>query len=422
MLELLISILFIPGIVRGLKRGTWIPVGSKSSLPSKTSIKILNEKYVIWENPINNEWSLGKDVCPHRLAPLSQGRVDDKTGCIECPYHGWQFSSSGKCTKLPQSKPKYKEQGKSLEMIPLMETGDIIWGCFPLNNGEFSKKPNQVFPELDDVHTVFTRELPYSFDFLVENFMDPAHIPFAHHGLQGVRSDGINIPMNVITQINDTEKIEIQFRDRIRGKMRDGIVSFTSPAYYHFRVKDDSGEYKIQLMVLITPVSVGLTRVHLAFIDNNLPNKLPKWISHSFSNTFLETDIWLHNCELEASRNNVEAIDSYHMPTTSDIGTRAWRKWWKKHLSNIPAFSSNLDKIVKVKELTPEEQKERIKSHIDGCIHCQNALKRSSLIRIFSVITLVFVNTRPLLSVFSFFFLNKLSQTIDEMILGNKSI
>jgi phenylpropionate dioxygenase-like ring-hydroxylating dioxygenase large terminal subunit len=26
---------------------------------------------------------------------LSQGRVDPQTGCIECPYHGWQFNSTG---------------------------------------------------------------------------------------------------------------------------------------------------------------------------------------------------------------------------------------------------------------------------------------------------------------------------------------
>ena len=36
----------------------------------------------------------------------------------------------------------------------------------------------------------FIKELPYSWYILVENFMDPAHIPFAHHGLQGKRSDG----------------------------------------------------------------------------------------------------------------------------------------------------------------------------------------------------------------------------------------
>jgi hypothetical protein len=39
--------------------------------------------------------------------------------------------------------------------------------------------------ELDMTATYYSRELPYSFDFLVENLADPAHIPFAHHKLLG---------------------------------------------------------------------------------------------------------------------------------------------------------------------------------------------------------------------------------------------
>ena len=35
------------------------------------------------------------DVCPHRMAPLSQGRIDPHSGCIECPYHGQQFDTKG---------------------------------------------------------------------------------------------------------------------------------------------------------------------------------------------------------------------------------------------------------------------------------------------------------------------------------------
>jgi phenylpropionate dioxygenase-like ring-hydroxylating dioxygenase large terminal subunit len=39
------------------------------------------------------------DVCPHRFAPLSMGRVlDDR---IECPYHGWQFDTAGQCQAMP---------------------------------------------------------------------------------------------------------------------------------------------------------------------------------------------------------------------------------------------------------------------------------------------------------------------------------
>ena len=33
------------------------------------------------------------------------------------------------------------------------------------------------------------RELPYGFEVLIENVLDPAHVPFAHHGSIGNRND-----------------------------------------------------------------------------------------------------------------------------------------------------------------------------------------------------------------------------------------
>jgi phenylpropionate dioxygenase-like ring-hydroxylating dioxygenase large terminal subunit len=46
------------------------------------------------------------DECPHRLAPLSQGRVDRTTNCIECPCHGWQFHANGTLVNIPQLEPE----------------------------------------------------------------------------------------------------------------------------------------------------------------------------------------------------------------------------------------------------------------------------------------------------------------------------
>jgi phenylpropionate dioxygenase-like ring-hydroxylating dioxygenase large terminal subunit len=39
------------------------------------------------------------DRCPHRMAPLSGGKVVG--GLLECPYHGWQFDGSGRCRAIP---------------------------------------------------------------------------------------------------------------------------------------------------------------------------------------------------------------------------------------------------------------------------------------------------------------------------------
>lgn len=44
-----------------------------------------------------------EDRCPHRLAPLSAGWVED--GKLRCGYHGWLFDQDGRCTLIPANGP-----------------------------------------------------------------------------------------------------------------------------------------------------------------------------------------------------------------------------------------------------------------------------------------------------------------------------
>jgi phenylpropionate dioxygenase-like ring-hydroxylating dioxygenase large terminal subunit len=37
--------------------------------------------------------------CPHQGAHLGGGKVVD--GCIQCPFHEWEFNSEGKACKIP---------------------------------------------------------------------------------------------------------------------------------------------------------------------------------------------------------------------------------------------------------------------------------------------------------------------------------
>ena len=116
--------------------GTWLPVFSVNNLeytpgePQK--VKILNRNWVVWKDNLENVWSMQEDICPHKFAPLSQGRVEQKTGCIECPYHGWQFDTSGKCSKIPQNNANFDKNifsilSKSLEFrIQLNWTSQLL--------------------------------------------------------------------------------------------------------------------------------------------------------------------------------------------------------------------------------------------------------------------------------------------------------
>ena len=83
--------------------------------------------------------------------------------------------------------------------------------------------PEEMFPTLrEDMErnkTYYVRDLPYSQDILVENFLDPSHVPFAHHSLQSVRSDGSPVPMTAI--VSNFTHVELAFKDKSRGKVRE---------------------------------------------------------------------------------------------------------------------------------------------------------------------------------------------------------
>ena len=133
-----------------------------------------------------------RDACAHKFAPLSQGRVDPVTKCLECPYHGWQFGESGACTAIPQLEAgQATPRAAAVPSFDTRLTGDVLWAFFDeaqVDKGvvgeellPFDAFPETRFPSLQTAASTYVRELPYSFDFLVENFMvSPVFIASAH--------------------------------------------------------------------------------------------------------------------------------------------------------------------------------------------------------------------------------------------------
>ncbi|MGB1602894.1 MAG: Rieske 2Fe-2S domain-containing protein, partial [Promethearchaeia archaeon] len=75
-------------------------------------------------------WAAALDACPHRLVPLSEGRVCPQSGDIECPYHGWTFrGADGACTRIPQLEPgvRIKADRAQATMLPVETRAGIIW-------------------------------------------------------------------------------------------------------------------------------------------------------------------------------------------------------------------------------------------------------------------------------------------------------
>jgi vanillate O-demethylase monooxygenase subunit len=62
------------------------------------ALKIAGENIVFYRDSKGQIVAMA-DLCPHRLAPLSLGRVEGDE--IRCMYHGITFDSDGKCTHVP---------------------------------------------------------------------------------------------------------------------------------------------------------------------------------------------------------------------------------------------------------------------------------------------------------------------------------
>ena len=103
----------------------WYPVTFAASVTNGSLVPA-----TIWERPLvlwrdhEDQIRCLKDECPHRLAPLSDGRIaTDASGAtrLECSYHGWQFSGCGACTHLPQlesSKPILPQYAGRRHVVP----------------------------------------------------------------------------------------------------------------------------------------------------------------------------------------------------------------------------------------------------------------------------------------------------------------
>jgi pheophorbide a oxygenase len=252
--------------------------------------------------------------------------------------------------------------------------------------------PEGMMKGLPDDPTTYTRDLPYGWDTLVENLIDPSHVPFAHHGMQGKRTDAI--PVNMTIPVDKGEKgFSFEWEDRTMGMLRSGDGEFRAPFIVNY-----DGQFKTEparpfrLSAICIPTKPGWSRgIILSATKKNddeeatkveetkkqkkslvakIFSNLPVWLSHQLSNRFLDSDLaFLHFQEQERGRR-----PDYYMPAQADRCISSLRKWIEKYVSNdvtqpLPA------------PLPRSAMFDRWSQHTSHCKHCQAGLERMKKVR-----------------------------------------
>ncbi len=144
----------------------------------------LGEKMVLWRDA-QGKVTCTSDLCPHRGVALSSGKIIGD--CIQCPFHGFEFDSSGRCRMIPAN-GKNAEPPRAFQVraYPTRESHDFIyiwWG-----------EPRETYPELpffdtiDETHSsyfTFHDHWATHYSRAIENQLDVVHLPFVHHNTIG---------------------------------------------------------------------------------------------------------------------------------------------------------------------------------------------------------------------------------------------
>lgn len=165
----------------------WFPVAAVGEVESGSiyPFRLLESRYALLADAEGGVIAIS-DSCPHRGAQLSLGRFDGHR--LQCPYHGWEFSSAGECVHRPAHPTQPIPDGCSLRSFAVREAYGLWWMCL----GD-SPRNIPAFPLWDErvveIPPIGPKILNTSGPRVIENFLDIAHFPYVHTDYLGRASN-----------------------------------------------------------------------------------------------------------------------------------------------------------------------------------------------------------------------------------------
>lgn len=232
-----------------------------------------------------------KDVCPHRAAPLSAGRLTEEAdgrSSVECPYHGWRFGTDGACASIPSL---VADQDLDVSKIrirryPTAESQGMvfIWvSADPRFDGE-PPEPPPVFDGVVGGGPKFVDHMDFDahMDHAVVGLMDPTHAPYVHGQWWSRKAKGQHEKAKafapaergfVMTRHPPSKSNRLY---RLLGGDPQTEITFALPGqrWEHVQV----GKYQVLALTCLTPVHDRKTRItQIVWTDHWVASLLAPW-------------------------------------------------------------------------------------------------------------------------------------------------
>lgn len=225
----------------------WSPVTLAKNVRKKpTGVLFAGEKIVFFRDDQGKPHAL-IDRCPHRGVKLSLGRVTEK-GCLECPFHAWQFDGAGNTTHIPLN-PDAKLENYSAMALPVREIGNLLWVYSDVARSAAPPEPTIPDALTNDTlaFTYLQVEWKAHWTRAMENMLDSPHVPFLH---------ATTIGRFVRPHLKPNSRMNVEWTD----------TEFGGETHSNIDGSHDSGAklqfFKPNMMVLHIPVPKQIFRMH----------------------------------------------------------------------------------------------------------------------------------------------------------------
>jgi phenylpropionate dioxygenase-like ring-hydroxylating dioxygenase large terminal subunit len=153
----------------------WYPLVESHRLNRKPlGLPRFGIRLVVWRDA-DGKPSVLEDLCPHRSARLSAGKVSN--GAIVCPFHGLAFNGAGGCIDVPGAGAPVG--AFNVPAATTLERDGLVWMHYPIGSSPSQPEPGHA--ACGDEHAALRSDvLKTHVTRAIENQIDHAHLPHVH--------------------------------------------------------------------------------------------------------------------------------------------------------------------------------------------------------------------------------------------------
>lgn len=178
---------------------TWYAAGFTGDFGRQPVLRKLLQRELVFYRTQSGRLVALDDRCPHRFAPLHQGRIIGDH--LQCPYHGLEFGPNGACMKNP-SRDGTIPAALKVGSYPVIEKNGVVWiwpGSEPADETALHRIP-EIHRTGHDMVQGYIRVNAH-YQLVVDNLLDLSHAEFLHPNLA---AEGFNLRTQyTVTQDSD---------------------------------------------------------------------------------------------------------------------------------------------------------------------------------------------------------------------------